>query len=291
MARQFPRAFYNYITMAGIGLALFGLAAIIIFWVMDTFLSEGSNPYLGIIMLVVLPGFLVAGLLLIPIGAIRQRRLRAAGRPRRVLTIDVENSSHRRVLMTFGVGTAIFLLLTTMGMYSTFEFTESVQFCGEVCHHVMGPELTAFLDSPHAGTHCVDCHVGSGAESYVKSKMSGTRQLWQVIKNDYAKPIQVPIHPPLRSGEDICQSCHWPGKDQASTLHVFNHFLGDSANTEWTLGMLFHVGMLLKLMIRLHPYAHKLLVNLILWGYDKQFPWGLIHSGNFSRITNGLTCL
>jgi nitrate/TMAO reductase-like tetraheme cytochrome c subunit len=62
--------------------------------------------------------------------------------------------------MIFSVGTVIFLLLTAVGSYEAFHYTESVEFCGTLCHDVMKPEYVAYQNSPHARVACVDCHVG-----------------------------------------------------------------------------------------------------------------------------------
>ena len=59
------------------------------------------------------------------------------------------------------------------GSYEAYESTESVSFCGRLCHSVMAPEYTTYEHSPHARVRCVDCHVGPGADWYVKSKVSG----------------------------------------------------------------------------------------------------------------------
>ena len=39
---------------------------------------------------------------------------------------------------------------------------------------VMEPEYTAYQFSPHARVGCVQCHIGSGASYFVKSKLSGS---------------------------------------------------------------------------------------------------------------------
>ena len=55
-------------------------------------------------------------------------------------------------------GNAVVAALAT---YRGMEFTDSVPFCGKVCHTVMQPEYAAYQDSPHAGVACVECHIGS----------------------------------------------------------------------------------------------------------------------------------
>ena len=95
--------------------------------------------------------------------------------------------------------------------YNAFLFTESVTFCGRICHTVMEPEYTAYLNSPHARVRCVDCHVGAGAEWYVKSKLSGVHQVYAVTFHTYETPIPTPVKN-LRPARETCEECHWPQK-------------------------------------------------------------------------------
>ncbi len=71
----------------------------------------------------------------------------------------------------------MFFAGSTVGVYQSYHYTESVEFCGLVCHHVMSPEYTAYQHSSHARVLCAECHIGPGAEWYVKSKMSGLQQV------------------------------------------------------------------------------------------------------------------
>ena len=73
----------------------------------------------------------------------------------------------------------VFLLCSAIGSYQTYQYTDSVQFCGTACHVPMKPEYTAYLHSPHARVACVECHVGPGAEWYVRSKLNGVHQLFR----------------------------------------------------------------------------------------------------------------
>ena len=64
--------------------------------------------------------------------------------------------------MAIAAVTFVLLLSTARGSYRTYEFTESVTFCGETCHKIMTPEFTAYQESPHARVACVQCHIGPG---------------------------------------------------------------------------------------------------------------------------------
>ena len=53
----------------------------------------------------------------------------------------------------------------------------------------MQPQFVSYLRSPHARVDCVECHVGSGAAAYVKTKINGMRQLYHLAMNDFPRPI------------------------------------------------------------------------------------------------------
>ena len=139
------------------------------------------------------------------------------------------------------VGTFLFLLISAMGSYEAFHYTESVEFCGTLCHKVMEPEYVTYLHSPHARVACVECHVGEGAGWYVKSKLSGLYQVYSVLFNKFPRPIGTPIKS-LRPARETCEKCHWPQKFYAQKLLSQRGYLTDSLNTEWNISMLMKVG-------------------------------------------------
>lgn len=63
--------------------------------------------------------------------------------------------------------------------------------------------------SPHSRVSCVECHIGSGAKWYAKSKLSGARQFLAVTFDTYSKPIETPIRG-LRPARETCEECHHP---------------------------------------------------------------------------------
>ena len=239
MRRRFPTTVYNITTLFGVAIALVALAAILIYFLLDV-LAPASNPYIGILVFVVFPAVLVFGLLLIPFGMWRERRrlVRGATKP---LVIDLSNSRHRNAVVTFVVGTCIFLLVSTIGIYQSYQYMESSEFCGETCHTVMEPERTAYLVSPHARVECVACHIGPGAGWFVRSKLSGTRQVFKTMLASYPRPIPTPIEH-LRPAQETCEQCHWPEKFFASRQVRYDHFLSDRDNTHWVIDLRVHVG-------------------------------------------------
>ncbi|MDB6026557.1 MAG: hypothetical protein JWM68_2780, partial [Verrucomicrobiales bacterium] len=144
-------------------------------------------------------------------------------------------------LFWFITAATVFLLLTSIGSYKTYHYSESVQFCGQACHTPMKPEYTAYLLSAHARVDCVACHVGSGADAYVKAKLNGMHQLMGVIKGDYQRPIKTPIRN-LRPAQETCEQCHWPQKFDGNLDRTYAHFLADETNTPFSVRLLLKVG-------------------------------------------------
>jgi len=155
--------------------------------------------------------------------------------------VDLNDHRQRNAFLIFAVGTTIFLFLSAIGSYEAYHFTESVEFCGKVCHNVMKPEFTAYQQSPHSRVACVECHVGSGANWYVKSKLSGLHQVYAVLADNYPTPIPTPIDN-LRPARETCEQCHWPAKFYARTLRTNKHFMADADNTEWDINLAMKIG-------------------------------------------------
>jgi hypothetical protein len=87
----------------------------------------------------------------------------------------------------------------------------------------------------------VSCHVGSGAENFVRAKASGTRQLWQVMTGGYARPIPAPVHN-MRPARETCEQCHWPEKFHGDRPREVREYSNDEANSETLTRFTVHVG-------------------------------------------------
>jgi hypothetical protein len=141
----------------------------------------------------------------------------------------------------FSLGTLLLLLFSAFGSFKAYEHTDSDQFCGETCHQVMEPEYTAYQFSPHARVGCVKCHIGPGAGWFVRSKISGTYQVYAVTFNKYPRPIPTPIEN-LRPAQETCEQCHWPKHFYSEKEHINTYFISDEHNTKWTLNLLMKIG-------------------------------------------------
>ena len=105
----------------------------------------------------------------------------------------------------------------------------------------MEPEHTAYKRSPHARVACVECHIGPGADWFVRSKFTGSYQIYSVLFKKYHKPIETPVKN-LRPAQETCEQCHWPQQFFGAVEQDHHYFLSDETNTEWQTRMLMFVG-------------------------------------------------
>ncbi|MFO7769706.1 MAG: NapC/NirT family cytochrome c [bacterium] len=240
--RGFPRLVYNPVSLVGAAVAASMVLVILFLFILDS-VSDQSSPYLGVLGFAVLPVPLILGLLAIPFGMwMEWRREKKMGpRERDLPVVDMNRHDHRRALVTFLVGTIIFLFLTAGGSYKAYEYSESVEFCGTFCHTVMEPEYVTYQNSPHARVKCVECHIGGGAEWFVRSKISGSYQFYSVTFDKYPRPIPTPIED-LRPARETCERCHWPAKFHGDQLWEVDRYLSDEENTRWKIRMVMRTG-------------------------------------------------
>lgn len=239
-----PRQKYllrNWLTLSGFVIALGSLFSFLLLFIIDSF-AHFSNPYVGVLTYLVSPGFFVIGFVLAVLGILlRRRKIKKSGGAALSLKIDLGRPRDRKLMALFLAGAVAFLLISALGSYHTYHFTESTQFCGQACHTVMKPEMVTYQHSPHARVDCVQCHIGPGAEWYVRSKLSGTYQVYAVMANKFPRPIPAPVKN-LRPAQETCGQCHWPKKFVGNLDRTYSYFLGDQTNTPYTLRLLMKVG-------------------------------------------------
>jgi nitrate/TMAO reductase-like tetraheme cytochrome c subunit len=233
----------NPLSLIGAALAATALATIVFLFFVDL-VSARPSPYVGVLLFMVAPAFLIIGLFLVIVGILLERRRRRIGAPAvipRFPRLDLNVTAQRNTFTFLVSSTLAFVLISAIGSYRSYEFTDSVQFCGQTCHTIMRPEYTTYLQSPHARVACVQCHVGPGAGWYVRSKLSGSYQVYAAIFHKYPRPIPTPISN-LRPVQQTCEQCHWPRKFYGAQLKVFYHFGDDETNTPRQIRMLINTG-------------------------------------------------
>src|SRR6202034_832018 len=240
-----PVLFYGNNPLSLLGGALTSASALVLigFWVVSIFGHSGSsNPYIGIIFDLFLPGLFVLGLVLIPIGIwLRRRRLTATGQvPATYPQIDLQNVVFRRGLEVVMVATFINFVIVGTATYRGVSYMDSPHFCGQSCH-VMAPQWAAYQESPHAHVDCVDCHVGSGMKSYVQAKVNGTKQMVEVSLHTWPTPIRATLNG-LRPARETCEECHTPAKFVGEKLLVKTTFGDDEKNSMTRTVLVLHLG-------------------------------------------------
>ncbi|MBZ0089245.1 MAG: NapC/NirT family cytochrome c, partial [Thermoanaerobaculia bacterium] len=229
----------NPISLAGSAIATAAATIFLVFFSLDMMGLHG-HPYFGILAYLVVPALFVAGLLLIPIGLRRARRVQApAGQEFPVLDFN-EDTTRNRFMLFFAL-TVVNVVIVAVASYKAVEVMDTTAFCGQACHSVMAPEHTAFQRGAHASVRCVDCHIGPGAGWFVKSKLSGSWQLISVALDLYPTPIPTPVHN-LRPARETCEQCHWPQKFVGDKLKVLTKYKEDEVNSELKTVLLLRVG-------------------------------------------------
>ncbi len=245
--RNWARLLYflsqNVISLIGVVLTTSTAITMIAFWIYDFMLQGPPHPYVGILIFLILPGLFVFGLLLIPLGILlRRKKLRGAGElPIAYPEVDLRVPMVRSGLLFVSIATVLNILIFTFASYQGVAYMDTTTFCGQACHTVMQPEFSAYQNSPHARVNCVECHIGPGAGWFVKSKLSGVRQVFAVTFKTYSRPIPSPVKY-LRPARETCEQCHWPQRFSGDKFIVKTNYKDDEKNTPETTALVLKIG-------------------------------------------------
>lgn len=234
---------HNTITLAGAVLTTSSAITLIGFWVFDIVGGGNVHPYVGLIFFLMLPSIFALGLVMIPTGALwRRHQLILAGElPTHYPQVDFSKLLLRRAFAWVSGLTMANVVIFSVASYRGVEYMDSPKFCGQTCHTVMQPEFTAYENSPHQRVACVQCHIGPGASWFVKSKLSGVRQVFAVTLHTYHRPIPSPVYQ-LRPARETCEQCHWPQKFTGDKFIVRTKYSDDEKNTPLTTVLVLKVG-------------------------------------------------
>jgi len=243
LARRLAHSANNGITLTGVVLTTASGISLVWFWFLELSSPRAVNPYLGILLFMVLPGLFLLGLALIPLGLWRRRKqqMKAGPLPTEYAPLDLHSPTTRRLIILLGLATAANIAILGTAGFKGIEYMDSNKFCGLTCHTPMAPEYTAFLNSPHSRVGCAQCHIGAGADWFVKSKLSGVHQVFAVTFGTYHRPITSPVES-LRPARETCEQCHWPQKFTGDKLIIRTKYAEDEANTATTSVLLLKIG-------------------------------------------------
>jgi nitrate/TMAO reductase-like tetraheme cytochrome c subunit len=245
--RDWARLLYylsqNTLSLIGVVLTTSSAITLIGFWMYDFMLPGPPHPYVGILLFLILPGVFVTGLLLIPIGIrLRRRRLQQISElPAVYPAIHFKTSMVRNSVLFLGIATILNVMIFGLASYKGVSYMDSKEFCGLSCHTVMAPEYSAYENSPHSRVECVGCHIGPGAGWFVRSKLSGLRQVFAVTFHTYSRPIPSPVKY-LRPARDTCEQCHWPQRFSGDKFILKTNYKDDEKNTPMTTALVMKIG-------------------------------------------------
>lgn len=233
----------NWISILG---AIGSVLSLVLIIVLLVFIEnpESPNPILGTLLYLVSPALLLGSLVLIPFGM--YKTWRASQRESQTLVhwwqnVNLRDPHQRTVAIMMIIGAFVTMLVAAIATYHGYHYTESVSFCGKLCHTVMAPEHTTYQNSPHARVKCIECHIGPGAGWYAKSKLNGLYQVYSVIAHKYERPVAVPVKN-LRPSQDTCEQCHWPQKFYDAKQREFPHYQYDEQNSKYPITLLIKIG-------------------------------------------------
>jgi nitrate/TMAO reductase-like tetraheme cytochrome c subunit len=223
---------HNRITLAGAVVTTSSAVTILLFFGFDLLFGANVHPYSGIMLFLILPAIFLVGLLLIPAGMLWQRRRRGprASTTQQNVQLDFTKAVVRQTFGWIAGLTIVNILILGIASYRGVEYMDSSKFCGQTCHTVMEPEFTTYENSPHQRVGCVQCHIGPGASWFVRSKLSGVRQVVAVTFHTYDRPIPSPVEQ-LRPARETCEQCHWPQMFTGDRFVVRTHYGEDEKNT------------------------------------------------------------
>ena len=230
----------NPVSLVGMALAT-ATALLFLTLLLFELLGYLTNPYIGLLVFIVVPVFFVLSLLLIPLGGWWSARRQREGHDVVWPTIDLRQPRQRAIVGAVLGLTFVNVLIVSAAGVGTVHYMERTEFCGQVCHTTMEPESVAHRVWPHSRVACVGCHVGPGVGSFVDSKLAGSRQLFHLVTNQVPRPVPTPVRS-LGRTTDTCAGCHTADRQHGDKPRVIREYANDETNSETVTTLQMHVG-------------------------------------------------
>ena len=239
--RGLPRLVRNPVSIGGAAITTISVIAFFSYLALEQF-GLVTSPYAGLFGFVVVPACFILGLLVIPVGIwIEGRRRRRGEAAWTWPSINLADRRTRTVLAGIAALTLVNLAIVSVAGVGVAHYSESNEFCGNVCHTPMEPEVTAHPLGAHSEIDCVQCHVAPGVSGAVTAKMNGTRQLLGVLTGHYSRPIPSP-RDRMPVPAETCNGCHRPVSPDRTVQRVFREHKDNEASSEITTTLLRYTG-------------------------------------------------
>lgn len=153
--------------------------------------------------------------------------------------LSLKNPATRRALLTGMAFILGFIVFTVIGI-QTWEWSNSTEFCSNVCHEVHPEEPESYQDSYHARVQCTECHISRlGVLHNIVLKAGHAKHLPEVLFDRYERPLEGET---LRPVNESCELCHWPPSFHGDTVREINRFEPDEDNTEKRIYLILKTG-------------------------------------------------
>ena len=221
----------------GLVLAANALFVFLLLFAIDVFAGH-RNPYLGILAYLVRPCCPrpCPGLARGVASEAERAAVRSCGQATRHQDRFV---SRRTVLAMFAGGSVIFLFLTALGSYQTYQSLIGSEFCGQRCHLPMSRSSSLPNTRPMPGSS-VSPATWDGRHGVFQDEAE-RREAALSHRGAFLSRRRVTNANP-RPSQAICEQCHWPKKYVGNVEQTYQHFLSDEKNTPFTVRLLLNVG-------------------------------------------------
>ncbi len=147
--------------------------------------------------------------------------------------------SPRWILLLPYITLIVVAALMVFGGIHTWEYTNSNDFCGAVCH-TMPPQYTVFQESPHSNVTCEECHIGRASffDQAIR-KTQGIKESYYQIFKLYEFPIRAKV---LRPAVQTCEKCHRPETFVDDSLRLIHRYGDDRLNTAEVIYIIMKTG-------------------------------------------------
>ena len=145
----------------------------------------------------------------------------------------------RQILLIGGAFILGFVILGVIAI-QVWEYSNSVDFCANVCHAVHPEEPASYQDFYHASVKCTECHMGRVSTLRgIVLKAGHFRHLPEVLFHSYERPLESKT---MRPASESCERCHWPPAFHGDTVQEIKRFLPDEENTEKRIFLILKTG-------------------------------------------------
>ena len=219
----------HWVSLTGLALSLTALISTWMFVLPVQVRGHAGNPYIGLLVFIVIPMIFFAGLGLIPLGIFLGRRRIRKGMEQ---AITDPRLALRRLALFLGAATLVNLIVGTQVTYQRLSTWNQFSSVGRLAPpndaRVFGlSELATFTFAVRR----LPCGPGRQGLGRKQGGRHSPTDGW--LLNNYPRPIASAMESDkLVPSSETCERCHWPDKFSGARLRVKLKYSDDEANSE-----------------------------------------------------------